>query len=251
MVARRIVVCLDVAGGRVVKGTRFRRLRAIGDPVRMAARYESEGADEVVLLQVDGSTRRPLEPRLVRDVARALAIPLTVGGGIRRRDQAEALLAAGADRVSLNSAALRDPGLLERVADRCGRQAVVLAIDAAHGGRGRFPVFSHGGTTPTDREVGSWAREGCRRGAGEVLLTSIDRDGTRAGYDLPLLRRVRAAVPVPIVASGGARDAASVLRAFRDGGADAALVAGMFHDRTTSPRAVKEYLGRRGIEVRP
>ncbi len=251
MVARRLIVCLDVARGRVVKGTRFGALRDRGDPARLAARYEAEGADEIVLLQIDGSTRRPLAPRTVRTVARALSIPLTIGGGISRAEQAEDLLAAGSDRVSLNTAALADPDLIDRVARRCGRQAVVLAIDVRREARGRYRVYSHGGARATGREATGWAREGAERGAGEVLVTSIDRDGTRRGYDLALLRQVRATVPVPIIASGGAGDASSILQAFRSGRADAALAAGIFHDGTTTPRAIKTYLSRRGVEVRP
>ncbi len=251
MVARRLVVCLDVAGGRVVKGTRFGQLRDWGDPVRRATEYEAHGADEIVLLQIDGSTRRPLRPETVRSVARALSIPLTVGGGISSAAQVEGLLAAGSDRVSLNSGALADPARIDRIARRCGRQAVVLAIDVRREAPGRWRVYSHGGARPTGREVGAWAREGAERGAGEILVTSIDRDGTRRGYDLALLRRVRASVPVPILASGGAGDAPAIYRAFRTGGADAALAAGMFHDGTTTPRAVKSYLARRGVEVRP
>jgi cyclase len=249
VVARRIVVCLDVAGGRVVKGTKFESLRSMGDPVTLARKYERSGADEIVVLQIDGFRGRPISARLVRTLAEGLAIPLTVGGGVSGVAQAETLLAAGADRVSLNSAALQDPGILGRLAKRFGRQAVVLAIDV-RAERDGYRVYARGGSTATGRDAVEWAREGARRGAGELLVTSIDRDGTKSGYDLRLLRRLRAAVPIPLIASGGARDAASVLSAFRSGGADAALAAGIFHEGRTTPARVKQYLARHGLEVR-
>ncbi len=250
MVAKRIVPCLDVRGTGVVKGVNFRRLVRKGDPTELAARYESEGADEIVLLKIDAGDGHPLKPSLVRSVARGLSIPLTVGGAIGGLDQAESLLAAGADRVSFNTRALARPGVLDRAADRFGRQAVVLAVDARRTGPGRYGVFGHGGRAPTGRDPAEWAREGAERGAGEILLTSIDRDGTRDGFDLDLLRAVRRKVPVPITVSGGARGPDSFLGAFR-AGADAALAAGIFHDRVTSVGEVKRFLSDGGVEVRP
>jgi imidazole glycerol-phosphate synthase subunit HisF len=249
MVARRIIACLDLAHGRVVKGVRFRHLRAQGDPRVLARTYEADGADEIVILQTDGSLRSPLSPRLVRDLARGLSIPLTVGGGIRTVSQAETLLHAGADRVSFNTAATEDPTLLDAAARRFGRQAVVLAMDVATRKDGSFEVRSRSATRGTQRDPVKWSQEGARLGAGEVLLTSVDRDGTRTGYDLDLIRLVRNCVAIPIIASGGASGPASFLDAFR-AGADAALAAGIFHDGSTSIGAVKRHLSRSGLEVR-
>jgi imidazoleglycerol phosphate synthase cyclase subunit len=232
-----------------VKGVRFQHLRPQGGPLSLARQYEAEGADEIVVLQTDGSTREPVSPRLVRALARELTIPLTVGGGIRSVEQAERLLNAGADRVALNTAAIATPTLITDSADRFGRQAVVLAMDVGTGASGRFEVRARGATEVTRLDPESWAEEAARRGAGEILVTSIDRDGTRGGFHQRLLRMVRKAVPVPIIASGGAAGPASFLEAFR-AGADAALAAGIFHDRTTTISAVKSFLAHRKIEVR-
>jgi len=249
MGAKRIVVCLDMDGTGVVKGVRFRSLRRVGEPVAMARRYERDGADELVLLKVDAHRGHPLSPRVVRAVSRDLSIPLTVGGGIGTVTQAEELLGAGADRVSFNSLAVERPGVLTEAMERFGRQAVVLAIDGQRDAARVPRVHVRGGSAALARPVMSWGREGARRGAGEILLTSIDFDGTRRGFDLPLLRAMRRSVRVPIMASGGAENPHSFLEAFRNG-ADAALAAGIFHDRVTSVGEVKEYLAARGIEVR-
>jgi imidazole glycerol-phosphate synthase subunit HisF len=249
VVAKRIVPCLDVDARGVVKGRRFEGLRVMGDPLELAVRYEAQGADEIVLLRVDASVAGPVPLELVRAIGRALSIPLTVGGGIGDVDRAEALLSAGADRVSVNSLALDRPEVITEMADRFGRQAVVVAMDARLGAQGAFEVYGRGGQRSAEQEAGAWATEAARRGTGELLVTSIDRDGTRSGFDLPLLRRVRSRADVPIVASGGAAGPASFLEAFR-AGADAALAASVFHEGTTSVGEVKKYLREHGLEVR-
>ncbi|MDE1820524.1 MAG: imidazole glycerol phosphate synthase subunit HisF [Euryarchaeota archaeon] len=250
MVAKRIVPCLDLTDQGVVKGVHFRHLRQMGDPLELARRYEREGADEVVLLKVDAWRGRGLSPKLLARTSRELSIPLTVGGGVGSVEQAEELLSAGADRVSFNSLALERPQVLTEAADRFGRQAVVLAIDAHREGRGPATVYARGGTLREGWSAAAWAKEGERRGAGEVLLTSIDRDGTHRGYDLPLLRAVRRSVRIPIMASGGAAGPRSFFDAFENAGADAALAAGIFHRGECTVGEVKDYLSSRGIEVR-
>jgi len=226
MVKRRVIPCLDVAGGRVVKGTRFEDLRDQGDPVELAARYSELGADELVFLDITASLegRGPLL-ELVERAAEELEIPFTVGGGVSTREDARRLLRAGADKVSLNRAAVDDPRLLTELADEFGAQAVVCAIDARDG-----EVVTHAGRQPRGLEAVAWAREATARGAGEVLLTSIDADGTRAGYDLALTRAVAEAVTVPVIASGGAGEARHLAEAFA-AGAQAALVASIVHER--------------------
>ena len=247
----RVVVCLDVKDGRVVKGTRFQGLRDVGDPVELAQRYEEEGADEVVFLDVSAS----LEGRgtlldVVRRTAEVLFVPLTVGGGVRALDDIGPLLRAGADKVSVNTAALTEPGLLAEGAQRFGSQCIVVSIDAAHRPDGGWDAFTHGGSRPTGRDALAWAEEATGRGAGEVLLTSIDRDGVRTGYDLALTRAVADRVSVPVVASGGAGEAAHLRDAFALGHASAALVAGILHDGLTTVTELKRALAGWGVAVR-
>ena len=248
---KRIVACLDVTDGRVVKGTRFVDLVDAGDPVELAARYASEGADEITILDI-GATRdrRRALVELISRAATALDVPLAVGGGVASEEDAAALLDAGADKVAVNSAALRDAGLVERLAHRLGSQSVVVAIDAAADPGGGWRVRSVAATEETGRDAVTWAREAVERGAGEVLLTSIDRDGTRSGYDLDLTGAVAAAVRVPVIASGGGGsvdDVADVLTA----GASAALLASTLHFGLLSIGPLKEELAARGISVRP
>lgn len=257
MLTRRLVVCLDVKGGRVVKGTQFVHLRDVGDPVALAERYEQEGADEVVFLDISASAE---ERGTLLDVARRTAerlfVPLTIGGGVRDADDVGRALRAGADKVSINSAAVQRPEVLTEAAARFGAQCVVASIDAkrVEGGEGDFPsgyrVYVRGGRTPTALDAVAWARECVRRGAGEILLTSIDRDGSKAGYDIALTHAVSAAVDVPVVASGGAGKGSDVCDVLEEAGADAALVAGILHDGETTVRAIKELMAARGIPVR-
>jgi cyclase len=250
-VAKRVIPCLDVAGGRVVKGTRFVDLRDAGDPVELAARYDAEGADELVFLDITATLEeRPSTLDTVSRTAEQVFIPLTVGGGVRGEDDVRTLLRAGADKVAVNSAAVREPELLERCADRFGSQCMVVAIDAKAGG-GRWEVHVDAGTTPTGRDAVDWAVEAtAERGAGEVLLTSMDRDGTGVGYDVELLRAVTGAVTVPVVASGGAGTADHFAQALTDGGADAVLAASRFHFDELSISEVKAHLRARGVVVR-
>ena len=240
MLTRRVVVCLDVQGGRVVKGTGFVNLRDVGDPVELATRYESAGADEIVFLDISASAE---ERGTLLDVARRTAerlfIPLTIGGGIRSADDVGSALRAGADKVSINSAAVRRPAVLSEAAERFGAQCVVASIDAKREASG-WRVHVRGGRERTELDAVEWAVECVRRGAGEVLLTSIDRDGARTGYDIALTRAVADAVDVPVVASGGAGTAQHVCAVFEEGGADAALLAGILHDGVTTVRAVKQ-----------
>jgi cyclase len=245
------VVCLDVKDGRVVKGTRFVGLRDVGDPVELARRYEAEGADEVVFLDVSASAEgRGTLLDVVRRTAEVLFIPLTVGGGVRSAADVGPLLRSGADKVSVNTAALADPELLAQGARRFGRQCMVVSVDAKRTPEGRWEAYTHGGRTATGRDAVAWAEEAAERGAGEVLLTSIDRDGARSGYDLPLTRAVAERVEVPVVASGGAGEAAHLRDAFREGRASAALVAGILHDGLTTVAALKQELRGWGLEVR-
>jgi imidazole glycerol-phosphate synthase subunit HisF len=252
MLAKRLIPCLDVDRGRVVKGVRFVSLRDAGDPVEAAARYDAEGADELVFLDITASSdARPIVIDMVRRVADAVYLPFTVGGGVRTLGDAEELLRAGADKVAVNTAAVHDPALLEELGRRFGSQAVVLAVDARAARRGGWEVFVHGGRTPTGKDAAAWAREGASRGAGEILLTSMDRDGTKDGFDVPLTRAVADAVRVPVVASGGCGTVAHMAEAFTEGRASAALAASVFHfGEIRIPEAKAELLGR-GIEVRP
>jgi len=248
--ARRLIVCLDVRDGRVVKGVRFEGLRDVGDPVELAMRYEAAGADEVVFLDISATAeeRRTLLD-LARRTAERLFIPLTIGGGIRTVDDIADALRAGADKVSLNSAAVNRPEILTEGAERFGAQCVVASIDARWDGA-RYQVCTAGGRVPTNLEAVRWAEECVARGAGEILLTSIDRDGGRDGYDLALTRAVADAVSVPVVASGGAGTAAHVCAAITEGGADAALVAGILHDGVTTVAAIKRAMRDAALPVR-
>jgi cyclase len=252
MLAKRLIPCLDVDRGRVVKGVKFVSLRDAGDPVECAARYDAEGADELVFLDITASSdARPIVLDMVRRVADAVYLPFTVGGGVRSVDDAEALLRAGADKVAVNTAAVQEPGLLEQLSRRFGAQAVVLAVDARADGRSGWEVYVHGGRTPTGRDAVAWAREGMERGAGEVLLTSMDRDGTKDGFDVALTRAVAEAVTIPVVASGGCGRVAHMAEVFREGKAGAALAASIFHFGEIRIAEAKAELLRAGIEVRP
>jgi cyclase len=249
VLTRRLVVCLDVLGGRVVKGTRFVDLRDVGDPVELATRYEAEGADELVFLDISASSEdRGTLLDVARRTAEQLFVPLTIGGGIRSVDDVGRALRAGADKVSINSAAVERPAVLTEAAERFGAQCIVASIDAKRDGNG-WRVHVRGGRQQTELDVIAWAVECARRGAGEVLLTSIDRDGERTGYDLALTEAVAAAVTVPVVASGGAGSASHVCEAFA-AGADAALVAGILHDGVTTVRAIKAAIRSAGLPVR-
>ena len=248
-VARRIVPCLDVKDGRVVKGVRFQNLRDSGDPAEQASLYEQQGADEIVLLDVAASPEaQGTQLDTVRSVRECLHIPLTVGGGVRTVDDARKLLSAGADKVSVNTAAVRDPSLIERLARAFGSQCIVLAIDARREG-GSWDTLVMGGREPTGMDSIEWAREGTRLGAGEILLTSWDRDGTRSGCDLELLRTMHDAVPVPVIASGGIGTRSDVAAAFHSG-ADAVLAASVFHDGDLTVASIKEFLNTEGVVVR-
>ncbi len=249
-VAKRIIPCLDVNAGRVVKGVHFVDLRDAGDPAELAARYDADRADEIVFLDIAASSDgRDILLDAVRRTADSVFIPLTVGGGVRSVDDIDRLLRAGADKVSINSAALERPALIEESASRFGEQCVVLAIDARRVGAA-WTVHSHGGRRDTGRDAVQWACEAADRGAGEVLLTSMDRDGTCTGYDLALTAAVAAAVPIPVVASGGAGEPEHLRAVLAEGGADAALAASIFHfDAHPIPEA-KRYLAATGMEVR-
>lgn len=253
--AKRIIPCLDVKDGRVVKGVRFAGLRDAGDPVKLARHYRDEGADEIVFLDITASVRkRKTLTSMVRKVATALDIPFTVGGGISSVEDVQTVLRNGADKVSLNTGALLNPQLIKEVSDVYGSQCVLVAIDAKRSrtkGRDGFAVYSHSGTRNTDREAGEWAKEATELGAGEILLTSIDNDGTRRGYDLKLLNRVAGAVNVPVIASGGCGSLDHFLAAFEKGGCDAALAASLFHYRDITIGQVKDYLAAHGVPVRP
>jgi cyclase len=250
MLAKRVIPCLDVKDGRVVKGINFENLTDAGDPVEQARHYDSEGADELVFLDITASSdRRQIVIDMVREVASRVFIPFTVGGGIRTVEDVQAILRAGADKVSVNTAAVKNPDLLRQGARAFGSQCMVLAIDAKRTGES-WEVYTHGGRRPTGLDAVDWAREGERLGAGEILLTSMDRDGTRAGYDLDLLRAICGAVKLPVIASGGAGSFEHFRQALVEGGADAVLAASLFHYREMSVRQVKAYLLEHGVHVR-
>ena len=253
MLSKRIIACLDVRNGQVVKGVNFEGLRSAGDPAELARRYNIEGIDELVILDITATieARRALADTISR-VARELFIPLAVGGGIRTEDDAAAAVEAGADKVSLNTAALADPALITTIAARYGSQAVVVAIDAKRESPDsrRFSVYARSGRTAAGRDAVEWAREAEERGAGEILLTSIDRDGTKAGFDCALTAAVSSAVSIPVIASGGAGGLDDFVEVFTAGRADAALAASIFHYADTSVRALKEHLQQHGIPVR-
>jgi cyclase len=251
MLAKRVIPCLDVDAGRVVKGTKFRDLQDAGDPVAMAARYDREGADELVFLDITATLEgRQATLDVISRTAEQVFIPLTVGGGVRDEEGVNALLRAGADKVSMNSAAVRDPAMLSRCADRFGTQCMVVAIDARRLGDG-WEVVIDAGKTPTGRDAVGWAVEATtEHGAGEVLVTSMDRDGTGEGYDLELLRAITSAVRVPVVASGGAGDLDHFAEALDEGGADAVLAASRLHFGQLTIRQIKEHLAARDLPVR-
>lgn len=251
MLAKRVIPCLDVDAGRVVKGTKFRDLQDAGDPVAMAAHYDREGADELVFLDITATLEgRQATLEVISRTAEQVFIPLTVGGGVHDEEGVNALLRAGADKVSMNSAAVRDPAMLARCADRFGTQCMVIAIDARRLDDG-WEVVIDAGKTPAGREAVEWAVEAtAERGAGEVLLTSMDRDGTGEGYDLELLQAIASAVRVPVVASGGAGDLDHFAEALDEGGADAVLAASRLHFGQLTIRQIKEHLATRNLPVR-
>ncbi len=248
--AKRIIPCLDVDAGRVVKGTKFVDIRDAGDPVEVAARYDEEGADEVVFLDITASSgNRKIMLEVVEKTAERVFMPLTVGGGVRTREDIRELLRAGADRVSINTTAVENPRLIVEAADRFGSQCIVVAVDAKQKGQS-WQVYTYGGRTITGLDAVQWARKVEDLGAGEILLTSMDRDGTKDGYDLELNRRVAEAVNIPVIASGGAGTKEHFYQALTIGKADAALAASLFHYRQLSIEEVKQYLYQRGVAVR-
>jgi imidazole glycerol-phosphate synthase subunit HisF len=250
MLAKRIIPCLDVKDGRVVKGIQFLELTDAGDPVVQARFYDEQGADEIIFLDITAShEKRNILIDVVRRTAEAIFIPLTVGGGIRTVEDARMLIEGGADKISLNTAAIQTPDLITRCAERFGSQAVVVAVDAKRE-NGSWRVFTHGGRKPMELDAVLWAKEAERRGAGEILLTSMDRDGTKDGYDLELTRAVSRAVTVPVIASGGVGELAHLAEALTIGEADAALAASIFHYRMHSIPEAKRFLAERGIRVR-
>jgi len=260
MLSKRIIPCLDVKGGRVVKGVKFLNLRDAGDPVSNASFYEKEGADELVFLDITASYEdRNTMIDVVRRTAERVFMPLTVGGGIRNLTDIRNLLKAGADKVSINTAAVNNPDLISKSSDRFGSQCIVVAIDAKRVSAGsgqraadrkRWEVYTHGGRTPTGKDVVKWAREAERRGAGEILLTSMDRDGTKIGYDLELTGAVSMAVGIPVIASGGAGNLEHLYEGLTRGKADAVLAASIFHFKEFSIRQAKRYLKKKGVTVR-
>jgi cyclase len=250
MLAKRIIPCLDVRDGRVVKGTAFVDLRDAGDPAEHAARYDAEGADEIALLDITAShEKRGTLLDVVAKAADATFVPLTVGGGVRSEDDVRALLGAGADKVSINTTAVEKPELVERCAGAWGSQAIVVAIDAKKSERG-WDVYVHGGRTKTDKDAIAWAEEVAKLGAGEILLTSMDRDGMQGGYDLELVARVADAVPIPVIASGGVGTLEHLREGLVTGHADAALAASIFHFGRHTIGEAKRYLHERGVPVR-
>ena len=252
MLAKRIIPCLDVKDGRVVKGINFVELRDAGDPVEQALIYDAEGADELVFLDITATHEgRDIMLEMVRAVADSVFIPFTVGGGLRTVDDMRAMLQAGADKISVNSAAVRDPDLISAGAQQFGSQCVVVAIDAKRKEEGGWEVYVHGGRKPTGIDAVAWAREAVERGAGEILLTSMDRDGTADGYDIDLLQAVATAVPVPVIASGGAGAPEHFRDALLVDGVDAALAATLFHYKQLSVPDLKAYLLDQQLPIRP
>jgi len=250
MLAKRIIPCLDIKDGRTVKGVNFEGLRDAGDPVELAQRYAREGADELVFLDITATKeKRKTLIELVRRIAKEIDIPFTVGGGIKSVDEIGDLLHAGADKVSLNSAIVKDPELINRASDAYGSQCIVAAVDAKRT-NGSWSVFIKGGLEDTGIDVLEWVAEVADRGAGEILLTSMDRDGTKAGFDIELLKKVNARVPIPVIASGGAGNAVHCIEAIKDGSADAVLAASIFHFKEVEIRDLKKELNDASIPVR-
>ena len=255
MLAKRIIPCLDVKDGRVVKGVNFVDLRDAGDPVESGLRYSEEGADELVFLDITASSdRRDIVAGMVQDVADTINIPFTVGGGLRSVDDIQHILRSGADKVSINTSAVERPALIAEAAERFGSQCIVVAIDARRepedGGALRWNVYTHGGRTRTDRDAIAWAGEVASLGAGEILLTSMDADGTNAGYDIELTRRIASAVEIPVIASGGAGSLYHLVEALTDGAASAVLAASIFHFGKYTIAEAKDYLRDKGVVVR-
>lgn len=253
--AKRIIPCLDIDAGRVVKGIRFQGLVDAGDPVEVARRYDAQGADELVFLDITASAdHRATLLSVVRAVASSIYVPLTVGGGVRSCADVQHLLSAGADKVSINTAAVQNPALVREAAQRFGAQCIVVAIDAKRAAAAaqapRWHVYTHGGRRDSGRDAVAWAREMAAAGAGELLVTSMDRDGTRAGYDLELLRAISNVVSIPVVASGGVGELSHLYDGLAAGGADAVLAASIFHRGTYTVGEAKDYLAKRGIVVR-
>lgn len=250
MLAKRIIPCLDVDAGRVVKGTKFINIRDAGDPVEVAKRYDAEGADEIVFLDITASyQKRNIMLEVVKKTAEQVFMPLTVGGGIRNIDDIRTLLKSGADKVSMNTAAVENPKLVQEASDRFGSQCIVVAIDAKRKEPG-WQVYTHGGRTPIDLDAIEWAKTAERLGAGEILLTSMDCDGTKDGYDLALTRAISEAVSIPVIASGGAGKLEHFYDAFAAGKADAALAASLFHFKELTIKQVKEYLKKKKVIIR-
>jgi cyclase len=251
VLTKRIIPCLDVKDGRVVKGIQFQQLADAGDPVEQAAVYDAQGADEICFLDITASHEgRATLYDVVSRTAEAVFVPLTVGGGVRSVEDVRRLLEAGADKVAINTAAVADPALVRAAAERFGNQAIVVAVDARRG-PGGWQVVTHGGRTPTGKDALAWCAEAAELGAGEILLTSMDRDGTRAGYDLELTRAVAERVSVPVIASGGVGTLAHLAEGFIDGRADAVLAASIFHYGEHTVADAKRYLAARGLPIRP
>ena len=251
MLAKRIIPCLDVTAGRVVKGVNFVSLRDAGDPVEIARRYDDQGADELTFLDITASSdERDIILHVIEDVATEVFIPLTVGGGVREVSDVRRLLNAGADKVSINTAAINDPDLIARTSGRFGSQCIVCAIDAKAVGPDRWEVFTHGGRRPTGLDAVEWAKKVCALGAGEILLTSMDRDGTGEGFDLALTRAVSDAVPVPVIASGGVGNLDHLADGVSQGRADAVLAASIFHFGQHTILEAKQLMAERGINIR-
>jgi len=251
MLSKRIIPCLDVKDGRVVKGVNFVNLRDAGDPVEIAKKYSDEGADEVCFLDITAShEERNTMIDVVERTAAEVFVPLTVGGGVRTIEDVRKLLLAGADKVSINTAAVNDPGFVKRASERFGSQCIVVAIDARSVSPEKWEVYTHGGRKPTGIDAIEWAKKMEENGAGEILLTSMDKDGTKTGYDIPLTKAVSQAVSIPVIASGGAGSLDHLSDGVKDGEADAVLVASIFHYGEHSIREAKEYMGSKGISVR-
>lgn len=251
MLAKRIIPCLDVHDGRVVKGINFVNLQDAGDPVELAAYYYKEGADELVFLDISASyEQRKTMVEVVKNTAKEVFIPFAVGGGIRNIDDIRTILKAGADKISVNSAAIKDPSLITQGANKFGSQCIVVAVDARMAGPDHWEVFINGGRTPTGIDALEWVRRVEKLGAGEILLTSMDKDGTKDGYDIPLTRAVSQAVGIPVIASGGAGTLGHLYEAVQDGQADAVLCASIFHYREYTVRRAKEYLADKGVPIR-